>query len=84
MLQLQPRTNCPLLLGSKYTGRVCGMSRKALESAALFAGGLHIGVWGAPVKPRHCEQTLKKKHNCDYTVLLLMRASAKAPVTLVT
>jgi hypothetical protein len=63
--------------------RVGGMSRKALKSAAQFAYERHTGVSGDLVKPPFCEQTLIP-HHCEYTVFLLMRASAKAPVTLVT
>ena len=67
--------------------RVLGPAAGALafESAALFAYGQLTGVWGASLSQSH--PTLNKHlnpHHCDYTVFLLMRASAKAQVTLVT
>ena len=59
------------------------MRRQPLKSAALFVPtDSYAGVWGPLVKPPHCEQTLIP-HHCEYTVCLLMRASAKAQVTLV-
>ena len=64
--------------------RVGGMRRQPLKSAALFACGLHTGVWGRLVNPHHFLNKHLNPHHCDYTVFLLMRASAKAQVTLVT
>ena len=68
-------------------GRLWGPAAGALafKSAALFAYGQLTGVWGdslsqsLPTVNKHLNP-----HNCDYTVFLLMRASAKAQVTLVT
>ena len=68
-------------------GRLWGPAAGALafKSAALFAYGQLTGVWGDSLSQSH--PTVNKHlnpHNCDYTVFLLMRASAKAQVTLVT
>ena len=65
--------------------RVGGMRRQPLKSAALFAYGQLTGVWGTSLSQSH--PTL---HKDLYTITvstlfsLLMRASAKAQVTLVT
>ena len=65
--------------------RVGGMRRQPLKSAALFAYGQLTGVWGHSLSQSH--PTLHK-HLYTITVStlfsLLMRASAKAQVTLVT
>ena len=68
-------------------GRLWGLAAGALaiKSAALFAYGQLTGVWGGSLSQSH--PTLHK-HLYTITVStlfsLLMRASAKAQVTLVT
>ena len=65
--------------------RVGGMRRQPLKSAALFAYGQLTGVWGDSLSQSH---PTVNKHLYTITVStlfsLLMRASAKAQVTLVT
>ena len=70
---------------SKLYEKGVGGRGVAFKSAALFAYGQLTGVWGdslsqsLPTVNKHLNPP-----NCEYTVFLLMRAPAKAQVTLVT